>query len=487
MIGEELGEKCAVTGFVAFEDADAADMNKLILFANQHRGQASTGIASLNDQNELQFFRGEGMTSRVYTEENTRRLAGSIAIGHNRYATSGDTSHAPGGTQRHIQPFTSDRNDFAFAHNGNIPVTDAMDYFLADRGIKTSKYNDSEKMGLCIVENLDRMGLPEAVVASYELFEGAFSCAAIHEGMMVVFRDRYGIRPLAFGQNDAGFAVSSETCGLDIVEARYLQEIPPGSMAIVTPKGYDIEPIPGVTAQEKLDIFELVYFARPDSYIYGQRVAKTRANFGRALAEVHGQIYQDRSNVVVAPVPDTSMKAAEAYAEALNLTYRNAVIKNRYIDRTFLHGIKGEITKLLHLKHSMISEDVEGKDLILIDDSIVRNNTMPVLVALARACRVKSVSVLIASPPVRFPDFYGINTPDQSELAAANMSVDQLQQAIGCDYLGFLPLSKLIEATGQPLGKFTVSCFTGEYPQSIGTNAARLRMPDDMSYIDVGL
>jgi amidophosphoribosyltransferase len=231
-------------------------------------------------------------------------------------------------------------------------------------------------------------------------------------------------------------------------------------------------------------MFEFVYFARHDSLLYGQRVNEVRRRFGEQLAEQHPPQMNDSDNVLVVPVPDTSIPAAEGYAEKLGLRHRQAIIKNRYIGRTFMQATDGLRNEQLRRKHNTIPEAIKGRDIILIDDSIVRLNTMPRLVKLAFVSGARSVSVLVASPPVRFPDYYGIDTPQQSELAAANMTVEQMREKTGSRYLGFLSLSRMVKATGLRAEEFNLSCFNGDYPIGIGYRKNEVTAPISMEFAD---
>jgi amidophosphoribosyltransferase len=308
----------------------------------------------------------------------------------------------------------------------------------------------------------------------------------MHDDMIVAFRDAKGIRPLAFGSfaDNYGYAIASETCGLDIIGAEYEREIRPGEMLIITAGNY-IESVQLAEPEYKLDIFEMVYFARHDSILYGERVNEIRRRLGEALALEHPELMNRLSDPLVVPIPDTSVPAAEGYAESLGVPHRSAIIKNRYIGRTFLSPSHHQRNSQLKRKHSVIPEALAGRDVILIDDSIVRGNTMPRLVQQVRALGARSVSVLIASPPVRFPDFYGIDTPEQSELMAFSLTPEQMRREIDADYLGFLSLSGLISATNQPYDKFNLSCFNGEYSIDIGENWHKIDQPVSMEYIDV--
>jgi amidophosphoribosyltransferase len=323
------------------------------------------------------------------------------------------------------------------------------------------------------------------------MFKGAFSCVGMYDNTLFAFRDPFGIRPLALGYFHDSWAISSETCGLDIINAKYDREVKPGEMVIIDEHG-KLESKQLAEGMDKLDIFEFVYFARHDSKLYGTTVNEVRRRFGRELALQHGALHDNGENVVVVPVPDTSIPEAEGYAESLGLTNKQAIIKNRFIGRTFMQPTDEARKKQLRRKHNIISDPVRGKDVVLIDDSIVRLNTIPNLVQRMKSIGAKTVSVLIGSPPVRFPDYYGIDTPNQSELAAANMTIEEMRKSMGqdrygednCKYLGFLSLERMIKATGMPADMFNLSCFTGEYPIDIGRRKQEIKPPVSMEYVD---
>lgn len=475
----EIREKCAVAG-VVMQDQDmiASPIVYEELFALQHRGAEASGIVSDPNSDNLQYRCANGLVRDVYSQEHMEGLLGSVAIGHNRYSTSGSKNG-------HFQPFIDKPIGFAFGHNGNLPVTKSLESHLQKNNIRTEYFNDSEMMGLAIAQNIrNGRNLVDAIELAYPLFQGAFSCVAMHDGMVVAFRDPKGIRPLALGRFDEGYTVTSETCGLDIVGANYIREVEPGEMVIITKDGFESKNITETDGDSKLDMFEYVYFARHDSILYGQRVNEVRRKFGQRLAIKHPPMTDDASNILVVPVPDTSVPAAEGYADTLGLKHGQAIIKNRYIGRTFMHESQKVRKQQLRRKHTMIPEIIEGKDLILIDDSIVRLNTMPLIVELAHELNARSVSVIIASPPVRFPDHYGIDTPEQSELGAAVLTREEMRQKIQCDFLGFLSVSAMVDATGIPSDRFNLSSFTGEYPIDIGRHKQNIQTPRSMEDVD---
>jgi amidophosphoribosyltransferase len=365
-----------------------------------------------------------------------------------------------------------------------------MDAFLEKHNLLHGHRNDSEKMGFTIAQFM-RGGhdFPDAIERTYPLLDGAFSCVGTHDDMLVAFRDPYGIRPLAIGNFDGNWVASSETCGLDILNAKYVREVQPGELVIITADG-SVESKQLAEGRDKLDIFEFVYFARHDSKLFGKTVNEVRRQFGRELALAHGAMHDNGENVVVVPVPDTGVPEAEGYAQSLGLNTTQAIIKNRYIGRTFMQPTDQARKTQLRRKHNIIADPIKGKDVVIIDDSIVRLNTIPNLVQRMNQIGARSVSVLIGSPPVRFPDYYGIDTPDQNELAAANLTVEGMREEINkeegvdCRYLGFLPLASMIKATGMPEDMFNLSCFTGEYPIDIGKRKREIRKPVSMEYVE---
>lgn len=474
---DRLHEKCAVVGVsVKRSGTAAAQIACQALFALQHRGVEGSGIVS-TDGGTLNVVRKPGMVRDVFREEDVATLQGSIAVGHNRYSTNGDR-HA------HLQPVTSPSIGFALAHNGNIPDTAQLEEYLRSKQYITEQYNDSELLGNTLASKLHGgRKFIDALRETAALSTGAYACVATHNGILVGFRDPHGIRPLEIGRFKDGMMLASETCALDTVGATHVRSVQPGELVVIR-DGKLVEHVQFAKATPRLDVFELIYFARHDSVMNGQRVATVRRRFGEELARLHASKLPTAATTLVTAVPDTSVPAAEAYAEAIGAAYKSAIIKNRYIGRTFMQPTQAAREGSLRLKHTMIPELIAGKDVCMIDDSIVRGNTLPRLVELARECKAKSVSVLIASPPIRFPDFYGVDTPSQSELMAAKMTVEEMRQAIKADYLGFLPISAVARATGVPRTRLNLSAFNGEYPANIGRQVQYVEAPVSTEYID---
>lgn len=475
--GDSLREKCAVVGVSTKESGgDASQIAYQALFALQHRGVEGSGIVS-TDGRELRAHRKPGMVRDVFEQSDLEYLRGRIAIGHNRYSTSGDR-HA------HLQPVTNLSIGFSMAHNGNVPDTSSLEKYLTKRRYITEQYNDSELLGHAIGSKLHSgRGFEAALQEVSELVQGAYACTATYNGALYGFRDPHGIRPLEIGRFDGGYMLASETCALDTVGAEHVRSVRPGELVTIR-DGKLESAIQFAEPSEHFDAFELVYFARLDSVMCGRRVESVRRQFGVELARLHVPEWLASESTVISAVPDTSVPAAEAYAEATGFAYKSAIVKNRYIGRTFMQPTQASRKNSLRLKHTIVPELVVGKHFVIIDDSIVRGNTLPRLIELAKTVGAKTVTVLIASPPIRFPDFYGVDTPEQSALMAAQMTVEEMRQKIGADYLGFLPVSALVRATGLPRESLNLAAFTGEYPVSIGHQAQHIHTPVSAEYID---
>lgn len=461
---QQLKEKCAVFGiYGASQQTEAARLTFYGLCALQHRGQESSGIATSDGKN-LHLHSDFGLVTTVYREEDLVNLPGTIAIGHNRYSTSGGTDDC------FNQPFLDDTHDFAFAHNGNIPDTSELEAFLKSRHISTRKLNDSGMMTAAIGSYMgDGMSLPDAIAACYPLFTGVFSAVAMNQTMMIAFRDPNGIRPLSIGQlEDGSYVVASETCALDTISATHIREVKPGEMVVFDADGMTSQQV--TRGNQKLDIFEFVYFARPDSIILGKSVNEVRMNFGRIMAH-ESPVDAD----VVIPVPDSAIPAALGYAEASGIPFEMNLIKNRYIHRTFIRPTAELREHDLKMKLNPLIESIQGRRVILVDDSIVRGTTMRKVVTMLKDAGATEVHLMISSPPVLYPDYYGINTPSQSELIAAEMTVPQIREFVGADSLYFLSFDGMIEATELPERMFSASCFNGVYPTSIGKRADEIQ------------
>lgn len=459
---EPLHEKCAVFGTFGTGD-DAARTTYYGLWALQHRGQESSGIVSC-DGDLFHQHTSPGLVASAYRPEDLELLTGDITIGHNRYSTSSV------GEEMHLQPILRRDAKLAFAHNGNFPVTDKLESFLDERHVSRVKMNDSEMMAevLATFMTQDELNLEEAVVSSYPYFDGAFSCVAMTDDTLVAFRDFCGIRPLSLGKLGDGYVVASETCAFDTVGATFIRDIKPGEMVVIDKDGvHSRQVVPG---NLKLDIFEFVYFARPDSVIEGHNVNHARERMGKAMADE----YKIDADIVV-PVPDSGIPAALGYSHVSGIRFEMALMKNRYIHRTFIRPSAQLREQDLRMKLNPIPGVLKDKRVILIDDSIVRGSTLQKIARMLYSAGAKEVHILISSPPVRYPDFYGINLPSQDDLIAYHMSPEQIKEHLGVDSLGYLSLEGTIRSTGMPASSLSTSCFDGIYPISIGKRQASIK------------
>lgn len=453
---DRLQEKCALFGAYGI-GKEAARTVLYGLWALQHRGQESSGIASIDSTGQVHRHVGPGLVANVYHEEDMQQLPGSIAIGHNRYSTSGASDDA------HSQPTVTQKRRFALAHNGNLPQTAKLEAFLSARQVDYSKINDSEMMAEAIDCYLDDgLKIEEAIKRAWPLFTGAFCVLVAINNKLIAFRDRCGIRPLSIGTLGDGYLFASETCAFDTVGAQLLRDVRPGEMVTIDSSGISSQQIE--QANPKLDVFELVYFARPDSLVEGISVNRVRENLGIELAKE----YSPEADIVV-PVPDSAIPAALGYSRASGVPFEMALIKNRYIHRTFIRPSQELRDRDSQMKLNPMPEVVRGKRVILIDDSIVRGTSTRNIVRRIKDAGASEVHVLISSPPIRYPDFYGINISDQSELIAAHLSVDEIRDQLGAMSLGYLSYAGMIRATGRPANSFCTSCFNGVYPINIGS------------------
>ncbi len=485
---QNLGEKCAVFGAYG-KGLDVARLSFFGLFALQHRGQESSGIAAA-DGDVITLHKGMGLVSQVFNDELIGSLKGHIAVGHNRYSTTG------GSKVKHAQPMlaagagdlqkisyedphpslndsvslcsASDDGAIALVHNGNLPVTDALSDLLKEKGIDCSEFSDSRMIVEAIAAHMrGGLELTAAIKETYPLMTGAFSILIMSRDSLIAVRDRCGIRPLALAKLNSGYVIASETCAFAPIGAEFVREIAPGEMLVIDEKGLRSEQLE--KPDPKLDIFEFIYFARPDSHILGKSVYQVRSNLGVELAKE----YPLEADVVI-PVPETAIPSAIGYAEALGIPFQMGLIKNRYIHRTFItpeqhvreQGVKAKLTP--------IPEVVGGKRVVVFDDSIVRGTTSRQIVKMLFEAGAKEVHFLVASPPVKYPDFYGIDTPKQADLIAASKSVPEMQEFLGATSLRFLSYEGMIRATGLSESSLCTSCFTGVYPIDIGVRGKEI-------------
>ncbi len=446
----ELKEKCGIVGIYG-KGLPVSRLAFFALFALQHRGQEASGMTT-NDGKKLLSHKGAGLVSQVYTEKNIEDLHGYIGIGHNRYSTSG------GGALDHAQPVLNKTQTFALAHNGNLPSVKSLTQFLASKKVLNKNRMDSELIADAISFYIERGdSIPVAVEKVFPLITGAFSLVMMNKKNLVAVRDAYGMRPLVLGKIGSGYVIASETCALATIGATFLRDVRPGEMLVINEKGF--RSIKLAKANPKHDIFEYVYFARPDSTINGKLIYDVRKNFGKILARE----YKLKVDAIV-PVPDTATPVALGYSEASGIPIEMALVKNRYVHRTFIEPDQKSRRNSVALKLIPLPKVLKGKKIAVIDDSIVRGNTCRRLVKTLLKAGAKEVHLLISSPPVRFPDFYGIDTPKQRELVASNKTIEQVRKYLGATSLHYLSLDGLIKSIGLPKNHLSTSVFTGIYP-----------------------
>ncbi|HUF32332.1 MAG TPA: amidophosphoribosyltransferase [Acidimicrobiales bacterium] len=466
LLGGDLGkprEACGVFGVYA-PGQEVAKLTYLGMFALQHRGQEAAGMA-VSDGESIFVDKDMGLVTNVFDERRLASLVGHVAVGHTRYSTTGSS------TWRNAQPVYRDVEsaEFALGHNGNLTNTEAL---AAEAGMLpgTGTGSDSDLVAELLAAEIGRTGersdgreLEHALTAVLPCLEGAFSFVFVDQGHLIGVRDPNGFRPLCLGKIDGGWVLASETPALDIVGAHFVRELEPGEMVVIDATGYrSIHPFDSSQIDPKLCLFEFVYFARPDSRLYGQSVHAARQRMGEQLAR---QAPVDAD--IVVPVPESGVPAAQGFARASGIPYGDAFVKNRYIGRTFIAPTQALRANAVRMKLNPIRENVEGKRLVVVDDSIVRGTTQKAVVRMLREAGAAEVHLRIMSPPYRWPCFYGMDTGERSELLAANLTVDEIREYVGADSLVYITLDRLTEATGATGGGFCDACLTGRYPVEV--------------------
>ncbi|MBS5330594.1 amidophosphoribosyltransferase [Limosilactobacillus oris] len=453
-----LNEECGVFG--VFGAPDASQLTYYGLHTLQHRGQEGAGIVS-SDGKQLYQHRDRGLLAKVFADPaELKRLVGDAAIGHVRYGTSGHNSIA------NVQPFLFrfHDGDVALAHNGNLTNAVTLRRQLEDEGAVFQSDSDTEILIHLIRQHIKEGFIP-ALKKSLNQVHGGFAYLLLQRDRLIAALDPNGIRPLCIGQLANGaYVVASETCALDIINAKFVRDVQPGELIIIDRDGLHID---HYTTDTKLAIcsMEYIYFARPDSIIHGVTVHNARKEMGRRLAQEH-PVDAD----IVIGVPNSSLSAASGYAEASGLPYEMGLIKSQYVARTFIQPTQALRERGVHLKLSAVREVVNGKRVIVVDDSIVRGTTSKQIIKMLRDAGAKEVHMLIASPPFKFPCFYGIDISTRSELFAAHYSVEEMRRQMGADSLSFLSVESLIKAINvpdagdAPYGGLTVAYFNGDYP-----------------------
>ena len=457
---DKLHEECGVFG--VYNHEDSAALTALGLHALQHRGQEAAGIVTF-DGTKFMSERHPGLVSDNFTKMSViNRLVGNSAVGHNRYSTTGAT------IQRNIQPFFADLwgGGFAIAHNGNITNALSLRDELIRKGSIFQSTSDTETI-LQLVARSDADRTLDRLVDALMQISGAWALVVLTNKKLIGARDPFGIRPLVLGELDGAKILASETCALDIIGAKFVREIEPGEIIVITEDGEEsIKPFPN--ARLRPCIFEYIYFSRPDSMLDGKSVYECRKSFGKNLAK------ECPANAdIVVPVPDSGVPAALGYSEESKIPFELSIIRNHYVGRTFILPTQSNRQSSVKLKHNPDRGSIKGKSVVLVDDSVVRGTTSVKIVELMREAGASEIHMRIACPPIKYPDFYGIDTPETEQLLASNKSLDEMCKYIGADSLGFLSLDGLYKSMGYNKGRnndspeYTDHCFTGDYPTNL--------------------
>lgn len=452
-------EACGVFGVYA-PGEEVGRVTYFGLYALQHRGQESAGIA-VTSGDGIMVIKEMGLVSQVFSENSLSSLTGDCAIGHVRYSTTGSTYW------ENAQPFyeLTPRGPIALAHNGNLVNTDELRDWVAGLGFRFTSTTDTEVIA-SLLSRTDAPTTADAIAEMFPLMRGAYSVIILTEEGLYGVRDPHGFRPLCIGRKSGEWYMASETAALDVVGADFVREIEPGEMVHIDAGG--MHPRRFADPRPSLCIFEFIYFARPDSQLYDRVLYDARKEMGMHLAE-EAPVDAD----IVIPIPDSGVPAAIGYAERSGIPFGEGLIKNRYIGRTFIQPSQSIRQLGVRLKLNPLNSAIEGKKLVVVDDSIVRGTTSQKIVEILKRAGAAEVHMRITSPPISCPCFYGIDTADRDELIASRMSVEDIRDFLGADSLHYLSMDNLVRSCGSPKEMFCTACFDGEYPMEV---ADELRM-----------
>ena len=461
---DKLREECGVFGI--YGHAEAARLTYLGLYALQHRGQESCGIVT-SDGRQLISERAMGHVRESFDQARLDRLAGQSGIGHVRYSTAGEVSI------RECQPFlvACQHGQIAACHNGNLPFAREERKKLERDGAIFSSTSDTEVV-MHGVARSRAASVAEAIPEVLRNTEGAFSMLFLTPTELIAIRDARGFRPLALGRLDDCWVIASETCAFDLIDAKYVRDIEPGEMVVINDEGLRSSH-PLAPQKHSMCIFEHVYFSRPDSIIFGQSVNRSRHKMGQRLA-----IEQPADADIVVPVPDSGVPAAIGYSSESGLPFRFGLVRNHYIGRTFIEPKQSIRSFGVRIKLNPVRHLIENKRVVLIDDSIVRGTTSKKIVRMVREAGAKEIHVRISCPPTISPCYYGVDTPNKSQLIAANYSIEGIRDFIEADSLGYLSLEGMLEATGIDANEACVACWNEQYPTRITSAAETMHSRD---------
>ncbi|OGC24928.1 amidophosphoribosyltransferase [candidate division WOR-1 bacterium RIFOXYB2_FULL_42_35] len=460
----EIKDHCGVFGIFNFAEDSPAKSIYYGLFALQHRGQESAGIA-ISDGQQIKLYKAMGLVNQVFNEDILRELSGKIGLGHVRYSTTGSSIVA------NAQPIVVETpyGTIALAHNGNLINAQELRSELKRKGVKFSGTTDSEVMAQMIAVS-KKDNLEAAITDAFKHCRGGYSVVILSKDNLIAVRDPNGIRPLSIGKMETGFVVSSETCALDILGAQFVRDVANGEMVIIDQEGLHSRTWK-MGEREALCVFEFIYFARPDSVINGRNLYEARFDMGKYLAKEH-PIEAD----MIIPVPESGIPAAIGYSAESKIPYGEGLIKNRYIGRTFIQPNQ-EIREMgVRVKLNPIRDAVRGKKVVVIDDSIVRGTTSRQIIRLIREAGAREVHMRISSPPNLNPCFYGIDTATRAELIAANLSIEGIRKYLEADSLGYLSLKSLVRAISLPNKNLCMACLNGDYPVKIPEKLQSLKL-----------
>lgn len=463
---EQIHEECGVFG-IFNREAESVDTARCVyyaLYALQHRGQEACGIA-VNDGNLISLYKDLGLVHEVFDEKILSGMKGSIAIGHARYSTTG------GNNRRNIQPLGVDyiKGSLVIAHNGNVSNAALLRQELEQQGAVFQCTSDTEVIAFLIAkERLTANSVEEAVARVAPRLEGSFSLLVMSPKKLIALRDPKGMRPLCMGHLGKSPVFASESCALDSIGASFDRDVRPGELIVVDESGEHVmeSGINPDASKCALCVFEHIYFARPDSVIDGQSVYQARLEAGRILARSH-PVQAD----LVIGVPDSGLAAAIGFAQESGIPYGEGLVKNRYIGRTFIQPTQNGRESAVSIKLSALRRSVEGKRVVMIDDSIVRGTTMRQIVDLLKKAGATEVHVRISAPEFLWPCYYGTDIDDRSQLASVKFTHEELTERIGADSLGFLPLAQVKEIAKDSKLNFCTACFSGDYPYPVPTHA----------------
>lgn len=461
---DEIHEACGVFGISNADNFDTARMTYFGLYALQHRGQESCGIA-MNNNGEITGHKGIGLVPEVFTDKILDRMEGNMAIGHTRYSTTG------GSSVENCQPliFTYKGGKMALAHNGNLINATKIRYELENKGAIFQTSTDSEVIANLISRNGLKYGdIVDVLTRTMDVIEGAYALVVLTQKKLVGIRDPWGLRPLCLGKIGRSYVLASENCAFDVIGAEFIRDLEPGEMVII--EGDSLTSIRMKHDKpHRFCIFEHIYFARPDSTIDGASIYRSRLEAGRLLA-IESPVEAD----LVVGVPDSGITAAIGYSRQSGIPYGEALIKNRYVGRTFIQPTQQLREQSVWIKLNALREEIEGKRIIIIDDSIVRGTTSYKIIQMLKNAGAKEVHLRISSPPVLNPCYFGIDISSKEHLIAANYSIEEIRKSINADTLAFLSVESLLKTPiGAPVNCFCTGCFTGEYPMKVPMHAGK--------------